>query len=106
MAVGRQGARQFQDLFDVIPFTVTVDPASHIDGAGETIAITVTGAALGDLVLLGPGADMLDLLYTASVTAADTVSLRIQNESTVTRDVASSTWNGLVLKPKGNFELD
>ena len=106
MAVGREGPRQFQELFDVIPFTATVDPGSAGAGAEVSGTITVTGAELGDIVLLGPGVDLQTLLLSASVISANTVEWVLNNETGGTVDLASSTWNGIVLKPKGNFEKD
>lgn len=91
---------QFQHLFDVVAsVTATVDPASLADGDGASIDVTVTGAKLGDFVLVGPGVDVSDVLVDARVTAADTVTIRVQNESGGTVDLASSTWNIMVLRP-------
>jgi len=59
--------------------------ASHTtnlaDGAGATVSVSVPGAALGDFVLVAPASDGLDLIYTGYVSAADTVEVRVQNES-------------------------
>jgi hypothetical protein len=91
-------AKQFRSVFSkVIPHRATVNPGSLADGAGETVSITVPGAALGDTVLCGPGADLLDVVFSASVVAANTVEIRFQNEAGATRDIASSTWNITVL---------
>jgi hypothetical protein len=74
--------------------SVVWNPASLADGAGETsAAITVTGAALGDLVVVGPGVDTQGMMVFGWVSAADTVYIRLQNESGGTLDLASSTWN-------------
>jgi len=91
-------AKQFRSVFSkVILHQATINPGSLADGAGETVSVTVPGAALGDTVLCGPGTDVLDVLFSASVVAANTVEIRFQNESTGTRDIASSTWNLTVL---------
>lgn len=75
------------------------DPANLIDGAGETSAgITVVGAAIGDAIIVYPPYDMQDVLYRGYVQAADTVEIRIQNESGGARDLASATWKVKVLK--------
>lgn len=72
--------------------SATYDPPSLADGAGATTTITVTGAVLGDFVM---GAsfdkDLQGILLTAWVSAADTVSIRFQNESGGTLDLASGT---------------
>lgn len=78
--------------------SVTWDPASLVDGAGETKAVTVTGAAIGDYVAVAPGVDVQEMLVSATVTAANTVEIRLQNETTGTIDLASSTWYVTVFK--------
>lgn len=82
----------------VINATATVDPSSLIDAAGETKTATVTGAALGDYVLVAAPYDLSGLTVTAYVSATDTVSIRLQNESGATVDLASGTWKIKVLK--------
>lgn len=97
--------RQFQDLFDVVAsVTATVDPASLADGAGASTDVTVTGAAIGDFVLVAPGVDVVDLLVDARVTAANTVTIRVQNESGTGANLASSTWNIMVLRPAASAQ--
>jgi hypothetical protein len=51
------------------------------DGAGEQYTVTVTGAALGDFVQAGIDIDLAGITQTAWVSAADTVTVRHQNES-------------------------
>lgn len=92
--------QQFQHVFDVVAsVTTTVDPASLADAAGASTDVTVTGAALGDFVLIAPKVDVVDMTVTAFVTAANTVTIRVQNESGAGANLASSTWNILVLRP-------
>lgn len=81
----------------VAKFTATVDPVSLADGVGATVNVTaatgsMVGAALGDSVEFGAGVDLAGITVTAYVSAADTVTIRLQNESTGTLDLASSTW--------------
>jgi len=93
-------ARQFRDIFDVVALVRSaVDPASLADAAGGTVDVTVTGAAIGDFVLFAPGVDMVDMIVTAYVVAANTVQIRVQNESGAAANIASSTWNFAVLRP-------
>jgi hypothetical protein len=95
--------RQFHDLFDVVAcVTATIDVASLADAAGETKVVTVTGAALGDFVIATPIIDAIDLLWTAYVQAANTVEIRVQNEAAGARNLASTTWRILVLRPSAN----
>jgi len=70
----------------------TWDPASLADGAQEAKDVTVTGAALGDFVLVGAGVDVTDLLVSATVTATNTVTVVIANETGDAVDLDSSTW--------------
>ena len=97
MAVGRNERRQFQDVYQsVIPFSAVVDPASAIAGAEVSGTITVTGAAVGDVVEMAPGVDLQTLLLSYSVISANTVEWVLNNETAGTVDLASSTWKGLV----------
>lgn len=91
--VTERGTKQFQGMFqDMWKVTCTLDAGSLADGAGETDTITVPGVALGDIVLGASfSVDEAGLSVTGYVSAANTVSLRIQNESGGTVDLASAT---------------
>jgi len=78
--------------------SAVLDPISLLDGAGESFDITVTGAVVGDHVNVAPGVDLQELGMTTYVRAANTVEVRLQNESTATVDLASSTWRAQVWK--------
>ena len=71
--------------------SVVYDPPSLADGAGVTTTVTVTGAALGDHAKASFSVDLVGLTLTAWVSAANTVSVRFQNESGGTVDLASGT---------------
>jgi hypothetical protein len=58
--------------------------------------VTVTGAALGDLAIASFGVDVVDLAVSASVTAANTVTLVITNVTGAAIDLASTTVRVLV----------
>jgi hypothetical protein len=92
---------QFQGLFSqVYTFKGTVDVASLADGAGASQTFTVTGVVLGDMVL-GRSLDVstAGISVTADVTAADTVTLRFQNESAGVVDLASANVYIVVGRP-------
>ena len=89
---------EFNDLDTIIYKESTIDPSSLADAAGETKSVTVTGAVLGDFVIVSAPYDLQDITVTAYVQAADTVEIRIQNESGGTIDLASGTWHVLVIK--------
>lgn len=77
----------------------THDFANLVDGAGEDTDVTVVGAALGDFALASLlGDDTEGLLVTAQVTAADTVTVRVQNESTGALNMVSTTLAATVIK--------
>lgn len=87
----RRGTDQFRGMFsDTWVVTATLDAGSLVDGAGETDTVTVPGVALGDMVLgVSFAVSEAGMSVTAYVSAADTVSIRVQNESTATVDLAS-----------------
>lgn len=82
----------------VLRGTATFNPASHLDGAGETTTVTVAGAALGDPALATFSLDLQGIMVTAWVSAANTVSVRFQNETGGTIDLASGTLTAIVQK--------
>jgi len=106
MAVGTKGPRQFQGVFDCIPFKATVDFASVADGNEAVSALTVGGAELGDFVLVAAGIDVQDLALVAQVTAADEVTVQVGNWTGGTINLGSQTITGIVLKPKDNVFAD
>lgn len=74
------------------------DPPNLVDGAGTTTTITVAGAVLGDIALAGFNKDLQGISMTAYVSSANTVSIRFQNESGGTLDLASGTLTVKVIK--------
>ena len=75
------------------------DPPSLADGAGVTTTVTSTGAALGDAVTaVSFSNDLQGITLTAWVSAANTVSVRFQNETGGTLDLASGTLRVRVIK--------
>jgi len=98
--VARRGNDQFRGLFsDTWSVTCTLDVDSLVDGAGTSDTITVPGVALGDIVLgISFGVSLAGLTVTGYVSAANTVTLRLQNESTATVDLASTTVDVIVAR--------
>lgn len=79
--------------------SATYDAANLVDGAGATTNVTVTGAVVGDYVVgVSFGVDLQGISATAYVSAADTVSVRLQNESGGAIDLASTTVRAVVMK--------
>lgn len=72
--------RQFQDVFDyVIPFDANIDDDTLAAQVAGQCDITVTGAAVGDLVLVEVAADRKAQLLQGYVSAANTVTLTTFN---------------------------
>lgn len=90
--VVERGTKQFQGMFqEMWKVTATLDAGSLADGAGESDTVTVPGVVVGDIVLgQSLGVSASGMTITAYVSAADTVTLRIQNESGGTVDLAST----------------
>jgi hypothetical protein len=102
--VANQGPRNemFRGLFRVIPFTFSFEEDSI--GAEDTSQkdITVTGAKLGDFVLIGPTVDLVSINMFGFVASANTVTINAQNLETAdanTTLATIATHNGLVLQP-------
>lgn len=65
---------------------------------GAAPDVSPAGAALGDVAAASFSLDLQGIGLTAYVSAADTVSVRFQNESTATVDLASGTLKAIVFK--------
>ena len=73
--------------------TITWNPASLADGAGETSnMIFVNGAALGDYVQVAAPYDLQGIMAFGWVEDTNQVRIRIQNETGNTINLASGTW--------------
>lgn len=82
----------------VLNASATYDAPSLADGAGTTTTVTTTGALLGDFAMASLGVDLQGISVTAYVNAADTVSVRLQNESGGVVDLASTTLAARVVR--------
>ena len=91
------------DLGLPLTASATFDPAASADGAGETTTVTVTGAKLGDFAVASFSLDMQGYTATAYVSAADTVSVRFQNESGAAPNIASGTLRVKVFPATANL---
>lgn len=103
---GRQGPRQFQGVFDCIPFKATLTDTTLAGGLASEGDVTVTGAALGDIVLVGAAVDHDAAQLSAYVSAADTVTVSYLNLDSTDANAALAggvVVKGVVLKPKDNI---
>jgi hypothetical protein len=96
----RRGNDQFRGLFsDTWSVTATLDASSLGDGVGETNTIAVPGVRLGDIVMnVSLGVDVSGISITPYVSASNVVSIRFQNESGGTLDLASTTVKCIVVR--------
>jgi hypothetical protein len=84
---------------NILSATATLDFPSIGSNGTETLTITVTGAVAGDSVFLGCPAGLdAGLIFCASVTAADTVTVRMHNSSGGSIDPASATFRATVIR--------
>jgi len=84
-------ATKIQPQFGRLTGSDTWDPGSIADGDEETKEVTVTGAALGDFVRVSFSLDVADLVLDAKVTAANTVTCVLANNTGDAVDLTSGT---------------
>ncbi len=96
----RAGNDQFRGLYtNTWLVRATLDADDLSDGAGDTDTVAVPGVALGDMVLSASLAvDVAGLIVTAYVSAANTVSIRFQNETGASVNLASSVLRLVVVR--------
>jgi hypothetical protein len=82
----------------VLSASASLDFASINAGAQASLTITVTGAAVGDEVIMAlPAAPAAGLVFNAFVSATDTVTLRASNISGSPVDAAAATYGVIVI---------
>ena len=102
VVIVKDGREQFQSVFDKVwEVRASIDPDSLADGAGDNDTITVPGVAVGDMVLgVSFTVERAGIMVEAWVSAANTVTLRFQNETGAGPvDLAASTVRVLVARP-------
>lgn len=91
-------ARRINDLMG-FEGEITWDPASLLDGAGETSPnISIPKAELGNSVQVFPPYDLQGVLHSGYVSASGVVKIRIQNETGLTIDLASGIWKVRIIR--------
>lgn len=85
---------------NITPITATanLDFPSTAASMSSDLTVTVTGAALGDVVALGSPVPPANSNYTAFVSAADTVTVRYSNFSATPLNPASATFKIKIIK--------
>ena len=82
-------------LTKIVKGTVSVDLLSLATVTAADLAVTVTGAAVGDSVIMHPPATAITaglLVCQCWVSATDTITVRVYNGSAGTIDAAAATW--------------
>jgi hypothetical protein len=83
----------------VLSATATLDFPSIGSNSTEQLTMTVTGAAVGDVVSLGPPSTIeAGLVWSGFVSAENTVAIRVHNTSGGSVNPASATWRAMVTK--------
>lgn len=90
---------QFPGLCEVLYARKDINIADLAAGADAHLNITVTGAALGDLVLFASGVDPVDVTFSAVVTAANVVTISAVNETADHVDLADTPGSILLIRP-------
>lgn len=80
--------------------TTTWNPDSVAVGSFTSKDVTVTGAALGDFADASFSLDVQDLQLDAQVTAANTVTATLYNNTAAAVDLASGTLRVIVYSPR------
>ena len=103
MATVEQGSKQLQGAFLelwVVKETVNFANAATGSGTFASVDVTVPGVALGDMVMgVSMGVDTVDGVVWGAVTAANTVTLTLMNNSAGAIDLASTTAKFIVGRP-------
>ena len=103
MATVIQSKQQLQGLFNemwAVKETVDFGNAATGSGTFATADVTVPNVALGDIVMgVSAGVDTVDAVIAGAVTAANTVTLTLMNNTAGAVDLASTTVKFLVGRP-------
>lgn len=99
-----QSKQQFQGMFNEVWLVKdsACDFGNAATGSGTfaSLDITVPGVALGDMVLgIALGVDTVDAGIVGAVTAANTVTLTLMNNTAGAVDLASTTCRFVVGRP-------
>lgn len=87
-------------IVQVLSASAALDFPNTASQAASDLAVTVIGAALGDVVALGVpnGSTTVGSNYTGWVSAANTVTVRFSNFSGIAQNPASGTFRAMVTK--------
>ena len=98
-----QGRSQFQGLFsEMWSYAESVDFGNAAVGSGTfaSVDVTVPGVALGDIVMgVSIAVDTVDTVIAGAVTAANTVTLTLLNNTTGAVNLAPAIVDFIVVRP-------
>lgn len=98
-----QGKQQLPGVFSemwMVTETVNFGNAATGSGTFASVDVTVPNVALGDIVMgVSMGVDTVDAVVAGAVTAANTVTLTLLNNSAGAIDLASTTCKFIVGRP-------
>ena len=98
-----QGRSQFQGLFsEMWSYSESVDFGNAATGSGTfaSVDVTVPGVALGDIVMgVSIAVDTVDTVIAGAVTAANTVTLTLLNNTTGAVNLAPAIVDFIVVRP-------
>jgi len=98
-----QGKQQLPGVFSemwMVTETVNFGDAATGSGTFASVDVTVPNVALGDIVMgVSMGVDTVDGVIGGAVTAANTVTLTLLNNSAGAIDLASTTCKFIVGRP-------
>jgi hypothetical protein len=99
--VSRRGNDQFRGLFtDTWDVSCTLDSASVGTGATATDTVTVSGVALGDMVIgMSVTVSEAGLVRRAYISAANTVTIVTYNPTGSSVDLASTNLQLMIARP-------
>lgn len=98
-----QGKQQLPGVFSemwMVTETVNFGDAATGSGTFASVDVTVPNVALGDIVMgVSMGVDTVDAVVAGAVTAANTVTLTLLNNTAGAVDLASTTCKFIVGRP-------
>jgi hypothetical protein len=91
---------QINDSFAIAPTVLDMDEVPTIACLDSVLSASVTGAAVGDVCILGlPAAPTANLAFSCFVSATDTVSIRACNPTAGGINPASASYSARVIDP-------
>ena len=102
----RAGRMQFQGLFECVSEMEAIwDPDSVNSNVTFSEAVDVTGAGLGDMVLVSLEADLQKVILSGYVSAVNEVTVMVHNSSAGAVNLGASVVHIVVLRPQHHHKV-